>query len=135
MNKIHNSTVSGQVPSVSQMHPGDIGINNADGVLYILKTGAIPSIIEIGGVTSFNDRTGAVTLESTDVISALGYTPVQPNSPAFTGVPTAPTAVAGTSTNQLATTAFVEAAIDTLAWPTQITTLQGLSDVSIMAML
>jgi hypothetical protein len=131
MNKIHNSTVSGQVPSVSQMHPGDIGVNNADGVLYILKTGAIPSIIEIGGVTSFNDRTGAVTLESTDVISALGYTPVQPNSPAFTGIPTAPTAVAGTSTNQLATTAFVEAAIDTLAWPTQITTLQGLSDVSI----
>ena len=33
------------------------------------------------------------------------------NSPNFTGVPTAPTAIAGTSTDQLATTAFVEQAI------------------------
>ena len=33
------------------------------------------------------------------------------NSPAFTGVPTAPTATAGTSTGQLATTKFVEDAI------------------------
>jgi len=33
------------------------------------------------------------------------------NSPAFTGVPTAPTATAGTSTDQLATTKFVEDAI------------------------
>ena len=33
------------------------------------------------------------------------------NSPAFTGVPTAPTAIAGTSTDQIATTQFVEQAI------------------------
>lgn len=33
------------------------------------------------------------------------------NSPAFTGVPTAPTATLGTSTNQIATTKFVEDAI------------------------
>jgi hypothetical protein len=33
------------------------------------------------------------------------------NSPAFTGIPTAPTALAGTSTGQLATTKFVEDAI------------------------
>ena len=32
-------------------------------------------------------------------------------SPAFTGIPTAPTATAGTSTNQLATTAFVQEAV------------------------
>ena len=31
-----------------------------------------------GGVTSFNTRDGAVTLESTDVTDALGYTPVSP---------------------------------------------------------
>ena len=30
-----------------------------------------------GGVTSFNTRTGAVTLSSTDVTTALGYSPVQ----------------------------------------------------------
>ncbi len=32
-------------------------------------------------------------------------------SPAFTGTPTAPTAAAGTDTTQIATTAFVQAAI------------------------
>ena len=35
-------------------------------------------------------------------------------SPAFTGVPTAPTATAGTNTTQLATTAFVNAKVNTL---------------------
>jgi hypothetical protein len=35
-------------------------------------------------------------------------------SPAFTGTPTAPTAVAGTNTTQLATTAFVQAALQAL---------------------
>ena len=56
---------------------------------------------------------------STDVISAYGsgnawiplasqeYVQLQKVSPAFTGVPTAPTAAAGTTTTQLATTAFV----------------------------
>ena len=59
------------------------------------------------GVSSFNSRTGAVTLTSSDVTTALGYTPISTASPAFTGVPTAPTAAAGTNTTQLATTAFV----------------------------
>jgi hypothetical protein len=56
---------------------------------------------------------------STDVISTYGsgnawiplatqeYVQLQKVSPAFTGVPTAPTAAAGTATTQLATTAFV----------------------------
>ena len=35
-------------------------------------------------------------------------------SPALTGVPTAPTALAGTNTTQLATTAFVKTAVDNL---------------------
>lgn len=33
-----------------------------------------------GGVTSFNTRTGAITLQSADVSGALGYTPVNPSS-------------------------------------------------------
>jgi len=37
------------------------------------------------------------------------------NSPTFTGTPAAPTAGSGTNTTQLANTAFVKAAIDTLA--------------------
>jgi len=100
-------------------------------------------------VSSFNGRTGTVSLNATDVTTALGYTPIGPNltgaitstgnatslgsftsanlataltdatgtgstvfsvSPALTGFPTAPTASAGTSTTQIATTAFVQAA-------------------------
>jgi hypothetical protein len=60
------------------------------------------------GVSSFNSRTGAVTLTANDV-SAAGAL-VNP-SPAMTGAPTAPTASPGVSTTQLATTAFVMAAL------------------------
>ncbi len=63
------------------------------------------------GVSSFNTRTGVVTLNGSDVTSALGYTPANTVSPSFSGVPTAPTATAGTNTTQLATTAFVAAAV------------------------
>jgi hypothetical protein len=62
-------------------------------------------------VTSFNTRTGAVSLTSGDVTTALTYTPANTASPTFTGVPTAPTATGGTNTTQLATTAFVQSAV------------------------
>lgn len=50
-------------------------------------------------------------------------------SPALTGTPTAPTAAAGTSTTQLATTAFVAAAINALvsAAPGALDTLNELA--------
>lgn len=60
------------------------------------------------GVSSWNTRTGAVTMTLTDVTGA-GGAPL--NAPAFTGVATASTATAGTNTTQLATTAFVQAAV------------------------
>lgn len=65
----------------------------------------------VTGVVSFNDRTGAVTLEAQDILDAGGALLA---SPAFTGVPVAPTAAPGTSTMQLATTAFVTSAINTV---------------------
>lgn len=46
---------------------------------------------------------------SSGAISLAGYALL--HSPAFTGVPTAPTASYGTKTNQIATTAFVQAAM------------------------
>jgi hypothetical protein len=58
-----------------------------------------------GGVTSFNTRTGAVTLSSTDITTALTYTPANKAGDTFTGnvsapkfVPTfiSPAATAGT---------------------------------------
>lgn len=39
-----------------------------------ISGGTISSTV-VGGVTSFNTRTGAITLTSTDVTTALGYTP------------------------------------------------------------
>jgi len=62
----------------------------------------------VSGVASFNGRNGAVTLIGNDLTAAGGALLA---SPAFTGSPTAPTATAGTSTTQLATCAFVAAAI------------------------
>ena len=60
------------------------------------------------GVSSFNGRTGTVTLIAADISAAGGAVLA---GPAFTGIPTAPTAAPGTSTAQIATTAFVTAAI------------------------
>ena len=61
------------------------------------------------GVTSFNARTGAVTLTAGD-LSAVGGALLA--GPTFTGIPTAPTATPGTSSAQLATCAFVQAAVE-----------------------
>lgn len=60
------------------------------------------------GVASFNTRTGAVVLTAADVTGVGGALLA---GPAFTGAPQAPTAAPGTSTLQIATTAFVGAAI------------------------
>jgi hypothetical protein len=71
-----------------------------------LATTAFVALAVLGSVTSFNSRTGAVTLTGPDITGAGGALIA---SPAFTGTPSAPTAVPGTSTTQLATTAFVQA--------------------------
>ena len=60
------------------------------------------------GVSSFNTRGGAVTLLAADV-SGVGGALLA--SPAFTGTPTAPTAAPATNTTQIASTAFVAAAL------------------------
>jgi hypothetical protein len=64
---------------------------------------ATKQYVDAHGVTTFNGRAGAVTLSLADV-TGVGGAPLA--SPAFTGVPTAPNAVANTNTAQLATTQF-----------------------------
>jgi hypothetical protein len=58
----------------------------------------------------------AIDAIDTDVASALSTLAAKAGlaSPAFTGTPTAPTATPGTDSGQLATTAFVKAALDVL---------------------
>ena len=65
-----------------------------------------------------NDPNAASPLMVDQDGSGTLYPVVSSNSPAFTGTPTAPTAAAGTNTTQVATTAFVSAAV-----PKQSTTL------------
>jgi hypothetical protein len=79
------------------------------------------------GVASFNTRTGAVVPATGDytVAQVTGAAPLA--SPAITGTPTAPTASPGTNTTQLATTAFVAAAVT----GSGSSTLAGDTDVSI----
>ena len=74
----------------------------------LATTAFVTAAVTAGAVVSFNSRTGAVTLQASDV-SAVGGALLA--SPTFTGVPAAPTAAPGTSTGQLATTAFVAAAL------------------------
>jgi hypothetical protein len=59
-------------------------------------------------VSSFNGRTGAITLTTGDVTTA-GGAPV--NSPALTGVPTTPTPSQGDASSKIASTMFVSNAL------------------------
>jgi Carbohydrate binding domain len=63
------------------------------------------------GVSSFNTRTGNVTLSSADVEAALAFAPAPLASPVFTGNPTAPTPAPGDNDTSIATTEFVAAAV------------------------
>ena len=86
-----------------------VGIDNtqvATTAWVLAELGAISA-----GVTTFNGRAGAVSLNASDISAAGGATV---NSPAFTGIPTAPTAASGTSTQQIATTSFVSQALSGL---------------------
>jgi hypothetical protein len=75
------------------------------------RTGAVTltaADIAAVGVSSFNGRLGDVFLLGNDVSAAGGALLA---SPVFTGVPAAPTAIPATNTTQIATTAFVQAAV------------------------
>jgi hypothetical protein len=60
-------------------------------------------------------------------IATQTYVQAQKASPAFTGIPTAPTAAPGTNTNQLATTAFVTSSPQFIGTPTAPTASAGTS--------
>lgn len=80
--------------------PTHTELNYVDGV-----TSAIQGQLDAKAPIASPTFTGTVTIPSG--ASIAGFAPLA--SPALTGTPTAPTATAGTSTTQLATTAFVSA--------------------------
>jgi len=86
----------------------------ADGQLWGRRNGAW-DVLEggEGGASAWGDITGTLSAQ-TDLATALNLkAPLA--SPTFTGVPAAPTATGGTSTTQVATTAFVGSAVSTHA--------------------
>lgn len=95
--------------------------------IYVAKNEAYSFIDVIGcsvyGESIYDDESIRITWNMTNAAS-LPSGAVQANkvfasvdSPAFTGTPTAPTASAGTNTTQIATTAFVQTAINGHKYP------------------
>ncbi|MBF9235579.1 glycine-rich domain-containing protein [Microvirga alba] len=74
--KLKQSAVAGKVPTTAQLALGELAINTTDGKLFMKKSvSGTESIVDLtaaaSGVSSFNTRTGAVTLNSTDVNTAM----------------------------------------------------------------
>ncbi len=82
--------------------------------VYLLENFASPTapLLPILGQLWYNSATDTLSSYSTGNVwiglASTTYVDAQKISPAFTGVPTAPTAANGTSTTQIATTAYVQ---------------------------
>jgi hypothetical protein len=88
----------------------DGGTDVVEGITHVaaLTLGAPLPVASGGtGITAFG--TGVATALGQNVTGSGGI--VLATSPTFTGIPAAPTATSGTNTTQLATTAFVQSAI------------------------
>jgi len=114
------SQITGAAPLASPTFTGvpaaptaTFGTNTTQLATTAFVQAALPSV----PVTSVFGRTGTVTAQTGDysISQITGGAPLA--SPTFTGVPLAPTATYGTSTTQLATTAFVQAAVSGSASP------------------
>ena len=118
---------------ISSPETGLVIFNTSTNMLEYKSSSAWVSIVSLTLPTSVsNGGTGAETLTgyikgngvnamtasaSIPVADVTGAAPLE--SPAFTSVPTAPTAAAGTNTTQLATTAFVSSAVAAGLLPAQ----------------
>ena len=91
----------------------DYGTYENENYVYLLENFANSTepLQPILGQLWYNSTTDVISSYSTAnawvALASQDYVQAQKISPAFTGVPTAPTAVAGTSNTQIATTAFV----------------------------
>lgn len=90
-----------------------ISITNGAGSITINGTGV--TVYPGAGIPNSTGSAWGTSYSTTGIGTAVALA----DSPGFTGVPTAPTASAGTSTTQIATTAFVTAAAFSAALPGQ----------------
>jgi hypothetical protein len=97
-------------PVWSAVSKTDVGLDNVDNTSDATKNSATATLTNKTISGSSNTISNIAQSSITNLTSDLGLkAPLA--SPAFTGTPTAPTAVSGTNTTQIATTAFVAAAI------------------------
>ncbi len=91
----------------------DYGTYENENYVYLLENFANSSAPTqpVLGQLWYNSSTDVISTYSTEntwiALATEAYVQAQKISPAFTGIPTAPTAAVGTATTQLATTAFV----------------------------
>lgn len=127
--QLKRKTTAG-APSLGQLAVGELCLVIPDNAIYWKKdAGTIvgPIVVASGG-GAWGSITGTLS-NQTDLQAALDAK--APNaSPTFTGTPAAPTAAGGTNTTQIATTAFVQAALTALvnAAPGTLDTLKELAD-------
>jgi hypothetical protein len=113
INKLINLT-SGKITldGVTVPPNGSVNVSRVTNKMLLAKQQKLIDIITtevaggVGAVSSVAGRTGAVVLTVADVSGAAPL-----NSPALAGIATAPTAVPSANNTQIATTAFVKAAI------------------------
>lgn len=106
-----NASGSQLLPSVT----GQAGkVLTTDGVTSSWQSIGVKSI-SVGGITQTLQANGNVDITAVPS-HTHDYAPTV--SPAFSGTPTAPTASVGTNTTQIATTAFVQGAVSTVAGTT-----------------
>lgn len=99
-------------PKLNVNNTGEVDVKyNTDGVLYPLSS--LPYYQWGPGVVIFRYYNNRWYKASADMghIKYLNDNKANLDSPAFTGTPTAPTASSGTSSTQVATTAFVQSEI------------------------
>ena len=138
--RIKRRATGGASGAPSSLLQSELAWSEVDQILYIGQgSGGSASVVAIGGPGSYATKsyvTSAVAavdvssqLSSYVTSSTASATYAPKASPALTGVPTAPTASAGTNTTQIATTAFVSSAVSALvaSAPAALDTLNELA--------
>jgi hypothetical protein len=113
---ISDGTTNTSATSLALIGQGvtNYGTAENENLVYLLENFASPTapLVPILGQLWYNSTTDALSSYSTGnvwvVLSSQAYVDAQKISPAFSGIPTAPTAANGVSTTQIATTAYVQ---------------------------
>lgn len=109
-NSLMLSKPSNNLPSIEFVGATASSIIEAGDDLNLYTNGVLRSTINKVGLTTFYQNISSSTVPSSgDHLTNKTYVDTKSPlaSPDFTGIPTAPTAVAGTNTTQIATTGFV----------------------------